>query len=70
MWILSSDLAAPHSGPRYTGAYNLRAITGEDYDYNIDGDLIDNPEAIDAWKKRADDPRPLLPGGWAIASKL
>ena len=62
---LATDLLSPHSGPMYRAAYHLRAITGEDYGFDVDDDLIANLPAIEAWQKRANRPEPLVPGGWA-----
>ncbi len=66
---LASDLLSPHAGPSYRAAYNLRAITGEDYGFDPDDDLITNLPAIEAWQKRANRPEPLEPGGWAFWGK-
>ncbi len=63
---LVEDLLSPHSGPRQNAAWNLHAITGEDHGFNLDDDLIDNVLAIAAWRKRAERPEPLSPGGWAF----
>jgi len=64
---LAEDLLNPHSSPICVAAHNLKAITGEDYGFNLNADLITNLPAIKAWKKRAENPQPLTtPGGWAF----
>ena len=64
---LVGDLLSPHDGPKRTAAYNLRAITGEDYGYDPDLDLIANLPAIAAWRARAKRVDPLKTSGWAFA---
>jgi hypothetical protein len=65
---LAVDLLSIHTGPVHAAAYNLRAITGEDYGFDPDDDLIANLPAIAAWRERAARAEPLTePGGWAFA---
>jgi hypothetical protein len=67
--MLAYDLGSPHSGIVKLGYYNLKSITGEDHNYSLDRDLIDNTDSIIAWEKRATNPEPLMPGGWAYMGK-
>ncbi len=66
---LAGDLLSPHSGRMHRAAHNLRAITGEDYGFDLDDDLIANLGAIEAWQHRASRGEPLSPGGWAFWGK-
>ncbi len=66
MATLVDDL---YKGNAIASAYNLRAITGEDYGYEVEWDLLDNVDAIVSWERRAVDPYPLTPGGWAYMGK-
>jgi hypothetical protein len=66
---LASDLLSPHWGPFERGAYNLTAITGEDHGLDLSpysSNFITNILAILEWEKRAENPEPLEPGGWAF----
>jgi hypothetical protein len=47
-----------------TAGNQLRAVTGEDYGFDPDADLIENLPAIAAWRARAHQPLPVEPGGW------
>lgn len=66
---LAENLLSPHNGIKQTAAYNLRAITGNDYGFDTDLDLIANLPAIIAWRERAKQSDPLTPGGWAFAGQ-
>lgn len=67
--VFADELLSPHVHISNAAAYNLRAITGEDYGYKTDDDLLNNLESVIAWKKRAANPQPLVPGGWAYMGK-
>ncbi|MBE2270826.1 MAG: HEAT repeat domain-containing protein [Anaerolinea sp.] len=64
--MLVDSLLSPHSGENRRAAYNLQSITGENYRYELDSDLVDNVKAVLAWKSRAANPYPLKPTGWAF----
>jgi len=64
---LTGCLTSPHAGPVTSGAYNLRAITGEDGGFDPDDDLIANLDALAFWRERARRPGPMEPGAWAFA---
>ncbi|MGB8507341.1 MAG: hypothetical protein WCD76_02965 [Pyrinomonadaceae bacterium] len=64
---LAARLSSPHSGEMRAAAYNLRAITGEDYGFDPAADLIANLPAIVAWRERAARDSPMPPGKWAFA---
>lgn len=66
---LADELTHKDDGPRIAAAYQLRAITGEDYGYDPKDDIIANVEAIEAWRKRAERNDPITPGGWAFLGK-
>lgn len=68
---LALDLLSPHTQPFLDGAFNLQAITGEDYkfDYDPHSNLISNLSAVRTWRKRVCEPQPLAPGGWAFRGK-
>jgi hypothetical protein len=66
---LTGCLTSPHTGPVRSGAYNLRAMTGEDGGFDPDDDLIENLEGLAFWRDRARRPGPLAPGGWAFAGR-
>jgi hypothetical protein len=61
---LTADLTSRHDGERLRGAFNLRAITGEDHGYDPRLDFIANVEPIAAWRQRAESPSPIAAGGW------
>jgi hypothetical protein len=62
---LVNDLFSPSANYREASAYSLQAITGEDHGFRLEDDLIENVEAILAWRERANNPFPLSPGGWS-----
>ena len=64
---LTGCLTAGHAGPVRSGAYNLRAITGEDGGFDPDDDLIANLDGLAFWRERAGRPGPMEPGAWAFA---
>jgi len=64
---LTRCLTSPHAGPVASGAYNLRAITGEDGGFDPDDDLIANLDGLAFWRERARRPGPMEPGAWAFA---
>lgn len=66
---LAGSLTSPHAGPLKSGAYNLRAITGEDGGFDPDDDLIENLPGLAFWRERARRPGPMQPGGWAFAGE-
>jgi hypothetical protein len=66
---LTGCLTSPHAGPLRSGAYNLRAITGEDGGFDPEDDLIENLDALAFWRERAGRPGPMQPGGWAFAGQ-
>jgi hypothetical protein len=61
-----TDLIDDLLGSRETGAWQLRAITGEDHGFDLHDDLVGNLAAIDAWRARAADPAPIHDGLWAF----
>jgi hypothetical protein len=66
---LVADLTSPHQGPVTDAAYTLRAITGEDFGFDPDDDLIGNLDALNAWRARAAQPSPVAPGEWAFRGR-
>lgn len=58
-------LMSPHEGQVFSAYCNLKAITGEDYGFDPDDDLIANLSAINIWQRSASDHTYLKPGGWA-----
>jgi len=66
---LVEDLTSIHHGPVSDAAYALQAITGEDFGFDPDDDLIANLDALEAWRARAKQPSPVGPGEWAFHGK-
>jgi len=66
---LADDLASLDIETVRLAYCNLKSITGEAHNYSLDGDLIDNVDSVIAWKNRATNPEPLMPGGWAYMGK-
>ncbi|MBI5928445.1 MAG: hypothetical protein HY862_04010 [Chloroflexi bacterium] len=64
--LLVDNLTSRHIGPIWKSAYNLPAITGLDFGFDPDLDLISNLDAVIAWREYAATSTVLEPGGWAF----
>lgn len=67
--LLVDNLTSRHIGPIWKSAYNLPAITGLDFGFDPDLDLISNLDAVIAWREYTATSTVLEPGGWAFNGK-